>query len=141
MQHRVIEQAEAGLAALEADRERIDSENQRQATLKEGGWASGQKVEAAIADQKRIAASIIEQQAAIAAEREQLNVLASEAEQAEAERGSRAAALKLAEIELGRTRITAPVDGIVGTSGVRAGQYVRAGSQLVSVVPLSLIHI
>ncbi|WP_157935912.1 HlyD family secretion protein [Paracoccus zhejiangensis] len=141
LQHRVIEQAEAGLAALEADRERIDSENQRQATLKEGGWASGQKVEAAIADQKRIAASIIEQQAAIAAEREQLNVLASEAEQAEAERGSRSAALKVAEIELGRTRITAPVDGIVGTSGVRAGQYVRAGSQLVSVVPMADLYV
>ena len=40
LQHRVIEQAEAGLAALEADRERIDSENRRQATLEQGGWAT-----------------------------------------------------------------------------------------------------
>ncbi|MBA4489274.1 HlyD family secretion protein [Paracoccus sp. S1E-3] len=141
LQHRVIEQAEAGLAALEADRERIDSENQRQTTLKQGGWASGQKLEAAVADMKRIEATIVEQQAAIAAAREQLNVLATQAEQAEAERSSRAAALKLAEIELDRTRITAPIDGVVGVSGVREGQYVRAGSQLVSVVPMADLYV
>lgn len=141
LQHRVIEQAEAGLAALEADRERIDSENQRQATLKQGGWASGQKLEAAIADMKRIEATIVSQQAAIAAAREQLNVLDTEIEQARAELGSREATLTLARIELDRTRITAPIDGIVGVSGVREGQYVRAGSQLVSVVPMAELYV
>lgn len=141
LQHRVIEQAEAGLAALEADRERINSENQRQATLKQGGWASGQKLEAAIADMKRIEATIVSQQAAIAAAREQLNVLGTEAEQARAELGSREAARMLAQIELDRTRITAPIDGVVGVSAVREGQYVRAGSQLVSVVPMAELYV
>lgn len=141
LQHRVIEQAEAGLAALEADRERIDSENRRQATLKQGGWATGQKLEAAIADMKRIEATIVSQQAAIAAAREQLNVLGTEAEQARAELGSREAARMLAQIELDRTRITAPIDGVVGVSGVREGQYVRAGSQLVSVVPMAQLYV
>ena len=141
LQHRVIEQAEAGLAALEADRERIDSENQRQATLKQGGWASGQKLEAAIADMKRIEATIVSQQAAIAAAREQLNVLDTGIEQARAELGSREATLTLARIELDRTRITAPIDGIVGVSGVREGQYVRVGSQLVSVVPMAELYV
>ena len=141
LQHRMIEQAEAGLAALEADRERIDSENQRQATLKQGGWATGQKLEAAIADLKRVNATIVSQQATIAAAREQLNVLATGIEQARAELGSREAALTLARIALNRTRITAPIDGIVGVSGVREGQYVRAGSQLVSVVPMAQLYV
>ncbi|RCW79269.1 HlyD family secretion protein [Paracoccus lutimaris] len=141
LQHRVIEQAEAGLAALQADRERIESENQRQTTLKQGGWASGQKLEAAVADMKRIEATIIEQQAEIAARREQLNVLATQSEQAGAELNSREAALTLARIDLDRTRITAPIDGVVGTSGVREGQYVRAGAQLVSVVPMTQLYV
>lgn len=40
LQRRVISHAEAGLAALEADRERLAAENRRQATLKENGWSS-----------------------------------------------------------------------------------------------------
>ena len=47
----------------------------------------------------------------------------------------------LAQIELDRTRITAPIDGVVGVSGVREGQYVRAGSQLVSVVPMAQLYV
>jgi membrane fusion protein (multidrug efflux system) len=42
----------------------------------------------------------------------------------------------LAKIELGYTRITAPIDGMVSERGVRAGQYVRDGTQVISVVPL-----
>ncbi|KAB2661636.1 HlyD family secretion protein [Brucella tritici] len=49
--------------------------------------------------------------------------------------------MRLAQIDLDRTRITAPMDGVVGVSGAREGQYVRAGSQLVSVVPVSKLYV
>lgn len=45
------------------------------------------------------------------------------------------AAFELAEIDLANTRITAPRDGVVGEVGVKLGQYVAAGSQLMAVVP------
>ena len=45
------------------------------------------------------------------------------------------AAVELAEIDLANTRITAPRDGVVGEVGVKLGQYVSAGSQLMAVVP------
>ena len=45
------------------------------------------------------------------------------------------AALHLAEIDLDNTQIKAPTDGRVGEVGARVGQYVSAGSQLLSVVP------
>ncbi|NVP54329.1 HlyD family secretion protein [Mycoplana rhizolycopersici] len=45
------------------------------------------------------------------------------------------AALELAEIDLTNTRITAPRDGVVGEVGVKLGQYVSAGTQLMAVVP------
>lgn len=45
------------------------------------------------------------------------------------------AAVELAEIDLANTRITAPRDGVVGEVGVKLGQYVGAGTQLMAVVP------
>ena len=51
------------------------------------------------------------------------------------------AALDLAKINLGYTRITAPVDGMVSERGVRAGQYVHAGTQVISVVPLDNVWV
>jgi membrane fusion protein (multidrug efflux system) len=50
------------------------------------------------------------------------------------------ATLKLAEINLDRTVIKAPIDGVVGNRGVRVGQYVKAGSQLLSLVPTD-VHV
>lgn len=45
------------------------------------------------------------------------------------------AAVHLAEIDLQNTRILAPRDGRLGEVGARVGQYVSAGSQLLTVVP------
>ncbi len=41
-----------------------------------------------------------------------------------------------AELNLGYTTITAPIDGVVGNRTLRVGQYVQAGTQLMSVVPV-----
>jgi multidrug resistance efflux pump len=45
------------------------------------------------------------------------------------------AAVELARIDLSNTAITAPRDGVVGEVGVKLGQYVAAGTQLMAVVP------
>ncbi len=47
------------------------------------------------------------------------------------------ATVELARIDLQNTHIIAPRDGTLGEVGVRLGQYVTAGTQLVSVVPKS----
>jgi membrane fusion protein (multidrug efflux system) len=47
----------------------------------------------------------------------------------------------LAKINLGYTRITAPVGGEVSERNVRAGQYVHAGSQVITVVPLDNVWV
>ena len=49
--------------------------------------------------------------------------------------------MDLAKIELGYTRITAPIDGMVSERGVRAGQYVHDGRQVISVVPLGSVWV
>ncbi len=45
------------------------------------------------------------------------------------------AAVRLAEIDLDNTQIRAPRDGHVGEVGVKLGQYVTPGTQLMAVVP------
>ena len=45
------------------------------------------------------------------------------------------ATVRLAEIDLENTRIVAPRDGQVGEVGVKLGQYVTPGTQLMAVVP------
>ena len=45
------------------------------------------------------------------------------------------AQLQLAEIDLGHTVITAPEDGQLGEIGVRLGQYVTNGTELMALVP------
>lgn len=45
------------------------------------------------------------------------------------------AAVRLAEIDLENTRIRAPKDGHAGEVGVKLGQYVTPGTQLMAVVP------
>jgi membrane fusion protein, multidrug efflux system len=51
------------------------------------------------------------------------------------------AKLDLAKINLGYTRITAPVGGEVSERDVREGQYVHAGSQVITVVPLDNVWV
>ncbi|MES1152283.1 MAG: HlyD family secretion protein, partial [Dongia sp.] len=58
-----------------------------------------------------------------------------EAKHAEAD-----AARQLAQIDLDRTVIRAPIDGVVGNRALRVGQYVKAGSQLLSLVPTD-VHV
>ena len=51
------------------------------------------------------------------------------------------AKLDLAKINLGYTRITAPANGEVSERDVRAGQYVHAGTQVITVVPLDNVWV
>ncbi len=46
-----------------------------------------------------------------------------------------------AELNLARTRIVAPVDGIVAKNAVQVGQQVAPGQQLMSIVPLSQVYV
>jgi membrane fusion protein (multidrug efflux system) len=63
-------------------------------------------------------------------------VLDGQEQQAKAALAAQTAARDLAEINLGYTRIVAPVDGMVGQRLVQAGQYLSVGTQVLSLVPL-----
>ena len=115
-----IAEAEATIHASEADLTRYHLETVRQESLLQTGIAgTHQIVEQAIDNEQRAAATLAVNRAKLTQQTEQLNVLASQEMQARATIAVQQAAADLARINLGYTRIIAPVDGMVGQRQVR----------------------
>jgi membrane fusion protein, multidrug efflux system len=135
-QHAVVAQAEAAVTAIQADVDRTKLEADRQRALLATTFGTLQKVEQAEADAKRLAATLAGKQAELEDQRRQLAVLDTQELQLRAEAKAKQAALDLAKINLGYTKIVAPVAGMVSERSVRVGQFAHAGAQVISVVPL-----
>jgi membrane fusion protein, multidrug efflux system len=121
-----VDQATAGFAA---------QENKRYTDLATSGYGSVQNAQQA---QSRIAAAkaaIARDSANLASALKQVDLLKAEIVQAHAALSRAQAVQRQAELNLEYTSITAPIDGIVGNRTLRTGQYVQAGTQLMSVVP------
>lgn len=142
LQQTLIKQAEAMIGGSEADLTRYNLEQARQQTLLESGLVgTKQLTEQAVDNAKKAASTLALHRAQLDQQRQQLNVLDAQQRQARATLAARRAELKLAQINLGYTRIVAPVDGMVGLRQVRAGQYVSVGTQVISLVPLPLVWV
>jgi membrane fusion protein, multidrug efflux system len=140
-QHAQVAEAEDAINATQADVERTRLEAVRQRTLLATTFGTRQMVEQADAAAQRFAATLARNQAALEAQRRDLAVLDTQELQLRADAKAKQAALDLAKINLGYTRITAPVGGEVSERDVYAGQYVHAGSQVITVVPLDNIWV
>jgi membrane fusion protein (multidrug efflux system) len=141
MQHAQVADAEALVTATQADVERTKLEANRQRELLATTFGTPQKVEQANADQQRLAATLASRQAELDGQRRQEAVLDTQELQLRAEAKAKQAALDLANINLGYTKIAAPVAGEVSERGVFVGQYVHAGTQVISVVPLDNVWV
>lgn len=143
-----IAAAEAGKEAVQADVVRTQDERTRQEGLFESHSTTQQKVEQAVADQQRFAAQLASRDADLAqaktllrsnelaaeAERRGKNVLESQDAQLVADLHAKQAALAVAQVNLGYTKISAPDDGTVGERQVRPGQLVSPGTQAIAFV-------
>jgi len=143
-----IAAAEAGKEAAQADVVRTQDERKRQEGLFESHSTTQQKVEQAVADQQRFAAQLASRDADLAqaktllrsnelaaeAERRGKNVLESQDAQLVADLHAKQAALAVAQVNLGYTKISAPDDGTVGERQVRPGQLVSPGTQAIAFV-------
>jgi membrane fusion protein (multidrug efflux system) len=141
MQHAQVAEAESSIAATQADVERSKLEAVRQRELLATTYGTRQKVEQTDAEAKRFAATLARNQDELDAQRRQIAVLDTQELQLRADTKSKQALLDLAKINLGYTRIAAPVAGMVGERGVRTGQYVHAGTQVIAVVPLDTVWV
>ncbi|HSV44283.1 MAG TPA: HlyD family secretion protein [Ramlibacter sp.] len=87
------------------------------------------------AARKQAEATIQQARAGHAAAQQDLRAVIVNRRSVEASVESARAAVQLAEIDLENTRIRAPRDGHVGEVGVKLGQYVTPGTQLMALVP------
>jgi membrane fusion protein (multidrug efflux system) len=141
LQHSVIEQQKANVAATEAKLTFARQENDRYKTLLKSGYGTSQRAQQAAAAFSENEAQLERDRAALVAARKAIDVLATDRGKAEAERDRSRAALRQAQLNLSYTTITAPVDGTVGARSLRVGQYVQAGTQLMAVVPLNTVYV
>jgi membrane fusion protein (multidrug efflux system) len=97
-----------------------------------------QELDEATAAYLKAQSAISQTQAQLAAEKTQLGVYQASRKEAEAKMMEAVANRRLAAINLERTVIKAPIDGVVGNRAVRVGQYVKPGSPLLSLVPTAM---
>jgi len=143
-----IAAAQAGRQAAQADVVRTQSENARQQALFGTQSATKQKIEQTAADEQRYAAQLASREAdieqaktmlrsneiGVETERRSKAVLESQENQLVADLHAKEAALVVAQVNLGYTKIEAPEDGSVGERQVRPGQLVSPGTQVFTFV-------
>lgn len=141
LQQSVIGQANAAIASAEAEGVRSRKDIERYRALAGKGWVSRQRLELAIAEASKADAGTDRARAALEAERAQVPVIESALQQAEADLKQAEAQLALAQADLANATLRAPFDGVVGNRTVQDGQFVRAGVQVMAVVPLPNVYV
>ncbi|HEY3792375.1 MAG TPA: HlyD family secretion protein, partial [Bradyrhizobium sp.] len=141
VQEAVINAAKATVDVDEATATFAAQENKRYTDLATTGYGSVQNAQQA---QSRIAsahASIQRDTANLVSAVKQVDLLKAEIVQAQAALARAQALQSQAELNLGYTTIVAPIDGVVGNRTLRVGQFVQAGTQLMSLVPANGAYI
>ena len=143
-----IAAAQSAKEAVQADVVRTQKERQRQEALLLTSSSTPQKVEQVVADQQRYAAQFASREAdldqvkamlrsnedAVETEKRAKAVLESQQVQLFADLHAKEAALTVAKVDLGYTKVAAPADGSVGERQVRPGQLVSPGTQVIPFV-------
>lgn len=123
-----VDSARAAVTAAEATWNRIEP-------LLARGVTTQSQADQAQATLEQANASLHQAQAALEVSRQELAATLVSRHSLEAAVQGAQAAVRLAEIDLQNTKIVAPEDGQLGEVGARLGQYVAAGTQLLTLVP------
>jgi membrane fusion protein (multidrug efflux system) len=129
------------VASALANVEQNARDMQRQQRLFQTGSSSAEAAERLQTAHAQLAAQLEQSRAQAAAADRQLNVLAAQQEQADAALAAQQANLKIAQINLGYTRVIAPRDGVIGQRQVKPGQFVGVGGQITTLTPLPQVWV
>ena len=140
-QRLTIDQVRSALDMDQAALRFAQQDQQRYAELARTGAGSIERSQRTQSDLQQRQAALRRDQAALGAAQQQVTVLQSQLAQAQATLEHADAVARQAELNLGYTTITAPLDGTVGARSLRVGQYVQAGTQLMAVVPLQAVYV
>ena len=135
VQAATIEQAQASLAAAEADRARAGADFGRANELSQTSYGTAQRLDMARADRDRTIATAASARAQVTAAQANLAVLQAQKQEAERTRDELRTALERTARDLEFATVRAPFDGIVGNKAAQPGMFVQPGTRLMALVP------
>ena len=135
VQQGTIDAAQATLDVDIAAQVFTSQENKRYTDLEKTGYGSVQNAQNARARDNTQIAAIARDKANLLSAQKQVELLKAEIAQTVAADTRAKAQQRQAELNLSYTTIVAPIDGVVGNRTLRVGQFVQAGTQLMSLVP------
>ncbi|MDR6608831.1 HlyD family secretion protein [Pseudomonas synxantha] len=131
----LIAASEAQVASSQASLGRSQIDLTRAETLRKPGYVSEERVTTLSADNHIARSQVAKAQADAQSQRQQVNALTAEIKRLDAQIANARTDLAQAELNLTRSAIHAPISGLIGQRAAREGQYVQAGSYLLSIVP------
>lgn len=137
----LIDQARATVLLDQANLTFAEQENARYAALAKNGAGSIQNAQQTVSKLAIAKATLQRDEAAVAAAEKQVTSLEAQLAKAQADLEHARSLQDQAELNVSYTTIAAPIDGVVGNRTLRVGQFVQAGTALMSVVPLSSVYI
>ena len=137
----LITQQEADFNSAKARLAFSQVNRKRYSNLASTGAGSGQEQQQTTSQLQQDEAAVQSAQASLEASRKQMDVLKQQQSASEGTVKGDQAQLDQAKLNLSYTRISAPVDGMVGQRTVEVGNIVAPGAQLMAVVPLAHVYI
>ncbi len=140
-QYAAIDQARAQLAAARSKAAYDAAEVARYRPLAASGAETRQTLAQLEVTARQSADNVRAAQAAVAAQQRRIGSLESQVAQGRAQGQAARAQLAAASVDVGATQLTAPIGGRIGDRTVTIGQFVQAGTRLMSIVPLDRLYI
>lgn len=125
----------AALSGTRAQLQKAKADRKRADDLASDGSISAREHDQTLAADAEAVASVQQAEAAVEIARQDIRTVDVAREGLEAQVAAARAQLVLAQIDMDHTVIRAPEAGQLGEVGVRVGQYVTNGTQLVALVP------
>lgn len=140
-QYAAIEQARARLSAARVKAAFDAQEVARYRPLAASGAETREQLARLEATARQSAEDVRSAAATLSAQERRVGTIQSQIRQGEAQGQAARAQLASANVDVGATTLTAAVGGRVGDRTVTQGQFVQAGTRLMSIVPLDKIYV
>jgi len=134
-QKAAIDQARAQLAQAEEDARFANAEVERYAPLAASGAETRERLTTLRNQAAQARSTVVSRRAALDAAQLRINSLQAQVRQAQAQGETARAQFDAASVNLNSTEVKASVDGRIGDKQVRVGQFVSAGTRMMTLVP------